>query len=303
MRDKHSEIDLQDVSNSVYKILRNSISYTIDFIKKYFWIFVLLTIAGLISGYFMDKYLKKYESNLMVQPNFHTVDYLYDKISLLDSELGSDNKSFLEELKITPDDKIYMIEVKPLVDIYTLVSQNDSYYNVFKTLSENADAGKVVENFTTGKNFSRHNITVYSKNKINPETLTKISEYLNNSEVHEKYRKTIQDNLRDKIVSNDTIIKQIDQLISSVQQSNRSSSNIAISTESQLSDLVEHKIKLIEENHELKVHDYNLDYIITPIGQTANHISKKGLRGKYKFIMPLVFLTMFCGFIFVRKSL
>ena len=85
---ENNEIDLLQVSNSIKKGLQNTLSFipkTFLFIKKNILILISLLIIGGIGGFFYNRYAEKYESNIIVTPNFNSVDLLNEKIILLNS--------------------------------------------------------------------------------------------------------------------------------------------------------------------------------------------------------------------------
>ena len=243
--------------------------------------------------------MKCYESKILVTPNFQTVDYVYNKVDVVDSRLRDNDTVFLNKLGINKDYKVKTIEIKPLSDIYNLVQKDDKNYDVFKTMSDNADAKGVIEDFITSKNFDKHIITVNSKRLIPQKTLENIMQFLNSGEFYQVLRKDIADNLTDKIQLNDSVIAQIDGILNDFNAN--PGGNVFLSEKAQLSELVAQKIDIIEENQQLKVHRHNLDYIVTPLDYSVNLLQKEGLRGKYKIIIPLVFLGLFLLFLLVKR--
>ncbi len=299
-----NEIDLQQLSNSIKRRMDNTLQIiprTISFIKKNILLIIVLLILGVVLGYVVDKYKKNYESNIIALPNFGTVDYLYEKVSLLNSKIGQNEVDFLKKVNITPEEKITKVEIEPLPNLYEFISQDENYYNVFKTLSENTDATKVVENLSTSKNFKNHLITISSKEKINQNTLESIMQFINSSKYYSDIRKDIIANVKNKMVVNDSTIKQIDAILNSVPKEGSSSSTIFLNENSQLKDLVEQKVDLVQENHELKVHLHNLDYIVTPLDYSDNLENNTGLNGKYKYILPIILVGLFFVISLLRR--
>lgn len=301
MNDKPTyDIDLLHVKNSFLSGMEILLKKIISFIKRYFWILAALFVLGAGLGFIMDKYLKSYESKILVSPNFNTVDYVYNKVELIDSRIRDNDVPFLEKLGISKDDRVTEITIKPLADIYALAQRDDINYDVFKTMTDNADAKNVIEDFITSKNFERHIITVSSKKLIPKETLEKIMLNLNAGEYYQMMRKDIAANLEDKIVKNDSLIIQIDRILQGF-NSPQGQGSVFLSEKAQLSELLNQKIDIIEENQQLKVHRHNLEYIVTPLDYSVNLLKKDGMRGKYKFTIPVVFLGLFLLFILVKR--
>lgn len=299
----NNEIDLLKVSNSLKNGLTKSLKIipnTINFIKRNILILVGLLIVGGISGFFYNKYEKAYNSNIIVTPNFETVDYLYEKVTLLNSHIQQNDKDFLQKVGIDSSYKIYKVEVKPISDLYKFLNQEDKYFDIFNTLSENNDAKKVAEDFSTSKNFPKHLLTVSSKTKIDQKVLDNIVKYINKSDHYQIVRVEILNNFEDKIVVNDSIIKQIDAILKNAGAA-KNNSSIFFNEQSQLNDLIVQKNKAVEENHYLKVEKLNLKYIVAPLDFSKNIEDNTGLKGNYHLVFPLILIGLFIVISLIKK--
>ena len=208
---------------------------------------------------------------------------------------------FLNKVGVDQSLGVFKIEVTPIDDLYKFLNQEDKYYDIFKTLSENNDAKKIAEDPSTSKYFVRHLITVSSKRKIDTKTLDNIVRYLNSSEFYQIYRVEILKNIQEKIVVNDSTIKQIDQILKKSGSLTTNPSTLSLNNDSQLNDLVKEKLKILEDNHQLKVHLHNLKYIITPLNYTENIIVTSGFNGKYHLIFPLILIGLFIIIILTKR--
>lgn len=299
----NNEIDLVQVSNTIKNGINNIfqiIPSTIKYIKRHFIVLLSLLIIGFGLGVFLNKFTKTYESNITVMPNFETVDFLYEKINLLDSKIAQNDTTFLSKLHLSKENKITNVEVKPITDLYKFLIKEDKYYDIFKTLTENNDAKKIIEESSTSKNFTNHLITISSKKKLTEKEVNEIVKYINTSEHYQRMRVEIRQNLKDKLVANDSIIKQIDNILSKASKE-KSGSSVVYSEDSDLSEIISKKLTLIAENHELKVHDYNLEYIITPLDSSINLEKKEGLNIKLHLILPALFIGLFLLFGAVKR--
>lgn len=299
-----NEIDLTEVSNSVksgFRTLSHYIYQFIKFIKRNIFIFLALFIIGAVLGYFLDKTNKKYESKIIVMPNFNTVDFLYTKVDLLNSKIEQNEHAFLDSLNITTDKKIGKIEIEPIANLYQFLNEEEFYYNTFKTLSENSDAKKVMEDITTSKNFKNHLITIKSKELIDQKVLEKVVDFINTSDYYQLLRKDIYDNAVNQIRINDSTIVQIDAILNSIPNSVGAPTSIYSTEKSQLNDLIEQKIDLSKRNQELKVHLHNLEYVVTPLSYIPNLEDKTDLTSKMTLILPLLFIGIFIVIRLVKK--
>lgn len=299
-----NEIDLSQVSNTFKKGINNTlsmVSQAIKFIKEKFIILLLLVIVGSVGGSLYAKYNKKYESQIIVTPNFNTVDYLYEQVTLINSKIQQKDVEFLTKVGIVPSSEITQIEIEPITGLYKFLIQEDNYFEIFKILSENNDAKKVAEDPSTSKYFTNHQITVSSNAKVNQKVLENIMKYINSSKFYETFRADILQNLKDKIVSNEATVLQIDGILNKAGSATTGASSISVNGESQWDKLVEVKTDLIQENHELKVHKHTLKYIVTPLDYAANIEDKKSLYNKYYIVFPMMLVALFIVFTWIRK--
>ena len=97
---ENQEVDLSQISKkigSLFEEISNSIFKGILFIKKNIIAIGLLFILGAVLGFYLDKNFKMYDNQLIVSPNFDTVDYLYSKINLINSKINENDTVFLKE--------------------------------------------------------------------------------------------------------------------------------------------------------------------------------------------------------------
>ena len=86
----NQDIDLSEISIKIRRFFEN-ISTAIFrgflfFRRNILWVGILFIIgAGL--GFYLDKTTKVYDNEIIVSPNFGSVDYLYAKIDLISSKI------------------------------------------------------------------------------------------------------------------------------------------------------------------------------------------------------------------------
>ena len=300
---KNNEIDLAQVStsikNNIYNLLQ-LIPLTIKYIKKNIIVLIILIVSGSALGLFLNQFYKSYQSNIIVTPNFDTVDFLYEKVNLLNSKIGQYDTVYLTKSHIDKNAQIYKVEVKPITDLYRFLNKEEKYYDIFKALTENNDANKVVNDYATSKNFTSHLVTISSKEKIDEKDIKDVINFINTSEYYQKIRAEIKENLERKIVVNDSTIKQIN-LILDNSNSSKNSSTVFYKDDTQLSDLIEQKIKLFEENQSLKVHSHSLDYIVAPLNYSINLEQYDRIKNNLQYIIPIIFVGLFVLFGLVRR--
>ena len=304
------EIDLgilfQKISN-FFSNIAFSIFKGIVFIKKNSLIIIGLFITGLVAGYFLDADNNAYNNEVIVLPNFGSTDYLYSKIDLLSSKINERDYKFLKSVGIKDPDKILSIKVDPVIDIYNFVNtntaiatsaQNTQNFELVKLLSESGDINKVIKDKLTSKNYPYHTISIVTFGFASKEnTITPILNFLNNNDYFKNIRKTNVNNLKLKIQKNQEVINQIDGLLnefSSTSNSNLKNDKLIYYNENtQLNEIIKTKTDLIEDNARQEVELINITKSIKDISTVTNIKNTKGLNGKMKFLLPLLFIFLF----------
>ena len=118
--DESQEIDLTQISKKIggfFENISTSIFKSILFFKRnIIWLSILLVI-GVGLGYYFDKTTKEYNHQIILIPNFGSVDYLYAKIDLINSKISESDTLFLKnEVGIKFPKKIRKREqIKPTI--------------------------------------------------------------------------------------------------------------------------------------------------------------------------------------------
>ena len=308
------EIDLSLLTKKIAAGFEGFLSFifnAIQYVKKNIVKLILLIIAGAGLGYLSDESNNNYSSDVIVSPNFGCTDYVYDKITLLNSRIGEGDTIFCQSIGLLNASKISFIEIEPIIDIYSFVNnnsgqsannaQNSQNFELVKLLSEDGDIKKVIKDELTSKNYSHHLIHVVTnglsnnKNMIDP-----ILAYLNKTEFYEKYQKTYISNINNKLKQNDLIINQIDGVLnqfSTNSASNQKSDKLVYYNENtQLNDVIKTKDGLINESGYLRNQLVSLDKVVKENSRIINIKLDKGLRYKLRFILPIFFIFGFVGF-------
>lgn len=292
------ELDLGHVSRTIKNAagkVGDKIFDAIQFVKRNLIIILLLIAAGIALGMYMDR-VKVYTHKLYVIPNFGSVEYLYSKIDHINAKLKENDTKFLEEFGLNA--KIAKLKIEPVVDIYKFIEGEDNRnYDMFKLMTENNDVSKVMEDEVTARNFTRHLITFVTVGQTSrKDAIDPIMKYLNNSPYYKVVQKEAVDHLERTIAANDTTIKQIDAILNDFSRSKKSNANSNLmyyNDNTQLNEVIKLKNRLTKEQGENKIDLLNSEKIIQDSEAVLNDKDTKGLRGKNKIIMPLIFLFFF----------
>ncbi len=304
------EIDLSLLTKKIAGLFESFLGFIFNcilYVKKNIIILGLLFVVGAVLGYLSDDSNNKYESAIIVSPNFGSTDYVYDKVALLNAKIGQNDSTFLKSFGINPK-KIALIEIEPIIDIYNFVNnrasesannaQNSQNFELVKLLSEDGDIKKVIKDELTSKNYSHHNIHIVTRGLASDKsTIDPVLAYLNKSDFYEKYQKTYVDNINIKMKQNEVIINQIDGVLnqfSSNSANNQKSEKLVYYNENtQLNDIINTKNILINENGYQRNQLVSLDKIVKENSRIINVKNTKGLGNKLMLVLPIFFIFVF----------
>ncbi len=297
----NQDIDLVQVSkkiNAFFEAINRSIFRGIQFFVRNWIIVLVLIVSGFLIGWYLDSNKKQFENQIIVAPNFGSVDYLYSKINLLQSRIVSGDTLFLKDVVgIAQPKAITKVEIKPIADVYKFVADKEQNFELLKLISEDGDINKVLVDNVTSKNYTYHTITFSANKLINDKNVVEpILKYLNNSNYFNTVQKIGLKNLEQEIAQNDTIIKQINDVLSNFSTENQSPKNdklVYYNENTQLNDLIKTKQYLINEQGRNRVKLIGYDKIIKEINSTLNVKNTKFITGKLKLGLPVLFVILF----------
>lgn len=280
-------------------------------IKRYLIVLILLFTGGAVLGWYIDKTGKTYRNEIIVIPNFGSTDQLYSQIDLLQSKINENDTVFQKQIGIKPK-KLNEINIDPINNVYDFANQRQTNFELLKLMAEDGSMAKVIDDKVTSKNYFNHKITFITRGTTDrAHTIEPILKFLNSSTYFEEIKKQQIANLENKIVVNDSMIKQIDDIIEEFRKSTssgaKSSSLVYYNENTQLSEILKRKDELVNESASLKVSRINSTAIIKEVASSINIRNKSGLSGKMKFVVPIVFTFMFLAIVvfvsFLKRGL
>jgi len=298
----NQEIDLSQVSRKIgdfFEGISTKIFRAILFFKRNIvWVGILFVLgAGL--GFYLDKTTKVYEHQIVVTPNFGSVDYLYAKIELLESKIKDSDTIFLKEVVgIKETKKFKDIEIEPIADVYKFIENKEQNFELIKLMSEDGDIKKVLSESLTSKNYPYHLLKFVTTNETDYEkTVTPILNYLNKSDYYSLIQKEYMNNVKIKMAENDSIIGQINGVLnafsSNVNGSQKSDKLVYYNENSQLNDVIKTKDQLVYEQGQHRISLVNLDKIVKNNSEVLNIKNTESINGKLKFVLPILFIFIF----------
>ena len=297
------EIDLGQIGTGIKNFFNgivNSIFDLIFFVKKKIIVVVVLFVLGVVLGILLDK-KHSYIQKMILIPNFGSNEYLYNKISLLESKLKEKDVVFFKSIGINNIDEIGKFEIKPINGIYNFINSKENTLNFefIRLMAEDGNIEKIIKDDVTSKNYYQHELVINTSRAFKKsELIDPILKYLQDSEHFNKLQTVYKKNVEEKIAFNNLLIKQIDDLVASYSQ-NKPTSNVVISENSGLSEIINKKDEIIKENQYTMLHYIEYDKIIKDQSIVSNQINTSGANNKMKLILPFLFVFLyFVGFLF-----
>lgn len=300
------EMDLGELSRkakSFVSSIGDSFFDAILFTKRYFIIVVILLAGGIALGIYKDKSKHIYMQKMFVVPNFGSVDYLYEGIEALNTKARQNDYAFLEQIGVKGPSRISKIEVDPVIDIYGFANINPyaeeespEYinYQIFKLMSEKGDVNKVMENKITARNYKSHIVTITTIGEVNKdEILEPIVNYFNSNPYYKQLQEQSIKDLDTAIAAKEAGIKQIDDILTGVSQRTNSGSLVAYNDNTDLSELVKSKNKLVAELAQNRIDKINYDKVVKGGSTMLNVRDYSITSGKMKYIYPILFILLF----------
>ena len=304
------EIDLSQISKKIsgfFQRLNASIFRAIQFFVRNWIVVLILLIAGISLGTFLDKTQKCYEHQIIVAPNFESTDHLYAKIGLINSKIKENDTVFLKNtVGIQQPKSLKKIEIKPVADVYNFIKNKPENFELIKLMAEDGDIKKVLEENMTSKNYTFQTIILTTGEKSSEEKLIKpLLAYFNTSEYYVKIQKEVHKNIEFKMKQNDSIIRQIDGVLNNFSNA----TNGALKNEklmyynenTQLNDIIKTKDALLNEQGNHRIELIGFDKIIKENSITLNIELKKYANGRLKFVLPILFILIFVLLYFFKS--
>lgn len=291
------EIDLGQIGTGIKNVFNGMVDSIFDlifFVKRKIVIIGSLFIVGIILGFLIDKQ-STYTQEISVIPNFGSNEYLYSKVAFIKSRLKENDDEFFKSIGVKDFDKISNIEVKAVNGIFGFVNMRDNAQNfeLIKLMAEDGNIEEIIKDDVTSKNYYLHNISISTSDKVNQkDVIEPLLNYFQKNTFYEKQQVIYQENIANKIIFNDSLLKQIDGLIIKLSET-KNSSNVTISENSSITNLINKKDELIKETQYLKLNRHEYENIIKVQNISLNNINSKGLNNKMKLLLPFLFVFLY----------
>lgn len=295
------DIDLSQISKKINNAFQSFLDWIFEgilFLKRNIIIIAVLFVVGAGLGYYLDKSDKVYDNQIIVIPNFESIDYLYSKVELLNAKIKEGDTEFLGKLGIKNSKKLGEIEVEPVVDIYRFIENSEQNFQMIKLMAEDGDMKKILEDNVTSKNYKYHSISFVTVGMTDrSKTIDPILKYLNDSDYFRIVQKERINNLNLKIKTNEETINQINgilnQLSGSIGGQQKSDKLVYYNENTQLNEVLKTKDQLIREMGYLNIELQNYNSIVKESSSVMNIRNTKLINGKLKLVLPVLFIGLF----------
>jgi len=305
----NQEIDLSKVSKRIGKAFEDFSTWIFRgflFIKRNLIILAILFIIGAGLGFYLDKTTKVYDHQIIVTPNFGSTDYLYAKVGLLDAKIRENDTAFLKSIGIKDAKKIAEIKIEPILDVYKFIDNNPENFELIKLMAEDGDINKIIKDEVTSKNYPYHKISFTTTSITDSiKTVNPLMTFFNDSDYFKKLQKVYLKNLERRLISNDSVIGQIDGVLNEFSKSNstvgsKSDRLIYYNENTQLNDVIKTKNELVQDKAAVRLELITVDNIIKKNSSVINVKNTESVNGKMKFLLPFIFIGIFIAFGFIR---
>jgi hypothetical protein len=295
------EIDLVQISKKIsafFNEISVSIFRGIQFFINNLKIILFLILLGFGLGLVLDQTQKQFNNEIIVKPNFESVDYLFSKIDLIQSKIQTNDTAFFKGIGIANGLKITKISIEPIVDVFRFVNNNDQNLEVLKLITTNGDLKSIVNEKTTVKNYPFYSIVFTTNGILKDEKIAHaLLNFINTSSYYTKIQKIQLTNIAQRIRENNQLVAQIDAILnkfSTTQTGYQKTDKLVYYNENtQLNDIIKTKNGLLRENANLKLELITSDKIVKENSIVINVLKKEAIEGKLKFILPILFILIY----------
>jgi uncharacterized membrane protein len=297
------EIDLgylfKKVNDFIKSVFR-SFFLVLAFFKKYFIIVILLIIVGFAYGYYKDSTAEKtYNNELIVIPNFESVDYLYDKVKAVNQKISAGDTIYMKQILGANFKRLKNIKIEPIVDLYNFLSKSRANIDIFSILSEKQDFTDYVEEFANSKYYKYHRMSVsIESNDSSEKVVSDLIKFLNDNDHFSAYEKIFKETKDFEIKEYYKILTQIDTLIKASATFNSAPSSIEVVTNNDQHELIDKKRQVLANLVILKTAQLDYTKPIKLINADYNLTNERFLSFSNKVRYPVLLVFLFSAFFF-----
>ena len=251
----------------------------------------IILLLGIALGFYLDTLKKnEFKTEVVVVPNFESIDLLYSEVDNFKFNLKTNAKSnpFLND--------ITDVKVEPIENI-TTVLQDPENLEMFKVLSEKGqDLSKMLSIDQFKKSYKYHLITIKTKSDKNTQ---KSVEYLLNTINQKPYYKNRSklaiENQQKLKLQTEKSIEQINKILENLGSGTVSNvgKDFNINNYDQLSNVIDLKNYYTKELAKISTRLIEYNSAIYPVDISINNKETPEIYKKFILIIPIAFFILF----------
>lgn len=303
----NDEIDLGQLFNMIGRGFKNLFNWFLRsflYIKKNFLVLFGLAIAGAILGFGLNQIVTdKLKTEVIVKPNLESKDYLYDVVKEIQANMKAGDTIFFSKIGFKSGDlKGYDITIDQILDQDNSSDDNLEYLELLEKFQENGQFTDIIRSELLSKSSLEHRITfTYKDPKSGPIFTQKVMEYINSNNYYNELIEINQENARKRIKQNESLLVQIDELITRYSDKMASTESqmveqrIILDNEKQsnITELFELKNNLIRDIERKKMELQKEKDAISIIYFGESQLEQYSFFGKRIVLLPLIFISIF----------
>lgn len=213
------EIDLGQlfklIGKGFQKMFRGFLSLYLYFKRNFFWL-AGLAVLGAITGYLLNQFVEPAQKlEVIVTPYPDTRNYLYDVVAELQSDIKAKDTTFFRSLGLEAGNmEGFDLEITDLRKGGKKAPEDSELLELMKDFGNSPAIGDLVREALMERTTKDHRITFYFKDALVGEAYArKLMAYINSNPYYSQVVKTQRENAEKRIRRNDSLVRQIDQLI------------------------------------------------------------------------------------------
>jgi hypothetical protein len=304
-QNNNEEIDLGLVFKKIgdfYRTFLVRLYRGFHFVLRNWIVFLLLIVAGVLMGYYLDKNTKaSKETSLIVQINFDASNYVYDAIEQLNRKIEDYDTIALAKMGIFNKGELIVsaVTIEPVVnllDILKTAPRNDRNIEVLLDESQISDDLLTTELFKS--EYRAHRILISTSSKATDSDIEDLMNYLNSNKILNRIKVTKIENTKRKIEYNtqsiaylDSIFKVTGSKTGTQKQTNQIYFNSYDSQTDNFYLMFREKRVIQNENEEMEIELLKYDHIVETLNMPILQIKKPTYS--MKIVVPLLFVLLF----------
>ncbi len=308
-QNSNNEIDLIFLYRKFLEILRkwNALGFrALNFVFRKWIIIISLVIIGVGLGYYKQTIkMPSKKAKILLRINFDAVNYVYTSVELFNNKIADRDSAFFVNngFKFMPLEVREMI-ITPKINIKDIIEKYEENDRNLEAILRNLDFDEEDLEFhkTFTAEYKYHYLDLRLSSYSNQKTIEKVLTYINNNEYLKQVKNTGLKNIIDQIAYNDKMIRQLDQVIDTYQSNeslqSASSEVFVVDKNFSISSIFETKIRLQEENNNLKnelIYSKEIAVIVNNpnlSNEESGFIKNEMVRYPILFIFLFLFLAL-----------